>query len=86
MVLAEHRTHHLPNTEQIRYVLCHRRGLTISKDFFPHAQGFSIVGVEGVAYVVEEFFNENDLEFIKELTSCFILPHFAFWIVPYKIL
>jgi len=29
-------------------------------------QGYSIVGVEGVAYVVEEFFNENNLEFLKE--------------------
>ena len=25
-VWAEHRTHHLPNAEQIRYVLCHGRG------------------------------------------------------------
>ena len=25
-IWAEHRTHHLPNAEQIRYVLGHRRG------------------------------------------------------------
>ncbi len=25
-VWAEHRTHHFPNTEKIRYVLCHGRG------------------------------------------------------------
>ncbi len=28
-VWAEHRTHHLQNAEQIRYVLCHGRGLEI---------------------------------------------------------
>ncbi len=24
--MTRHRTHHLPNVEQMRYMLCHRRG------------------------------------------------------------
>ncbi len=28
-----HRTHHLPNAEQIRYMLCHRRSLYYNKMF-----------------------------------------------------
>ena len=37
-VLPEHRTHHLPNAKQIRYVLCHGRGLLcLTKTHFRRA-------------------------------------------------